>query len=183
MKTQTYILLFRGVGGATQLPTAPLRLALTAAGFKNVSTYINSGNAVVSSDLPREQVIARIADICRRKFNFTKLIFAPTLREWHQLIADNPFPKAAAIGKTLHAAVLSEKPSVVAIAALKAIAVQGEGIEVIGRVAYLHTPNGFGTSKFAKQFDKGIGVANTARNWNTVCKLHELASAAATDHV
>ena len=40
-----FVLLFRGVGGATQLPTAPLREALTEAGFENVATYINSGNA------------------------------------------------------------------------------------------------------------------------------------------
>jgi len=43
------------------------------------------------------------------------------------------------------------------------------------RVAYLHTPHGFGASKFAVKFDKGIGVANTARNWNTVLKLMEMA--------
>ncbi len=41
-----YILLFRGAGGATQLTVAPLREALTGAGFENVATYINSGNAV-----------------------------------------------------------------------------------------------------------------------------------------
>ena len=29
----------------------------------------------------------------------------------------------------------------------------------------------------AAKFDKGIGVVNTARNWNTVLKLHELALA------
>jgi hypothetical protein len=46
-----FILLFRGVGGATQLPTAPLREALTEAGFENVATYINSGNAILRSHL------------------------------------------------------------------------------------------------------------------------------------
>ena len=58
-------------------------------------------------------------------------------------------------------------------------AANGEGFEVIGKVAYIHTPNGFGTSKLAVKFDKGIGVPNTARNWNTVLKLAELADAAA----
>jgi uncharacterized protein (DUF1697 family) len=48
-------------------------------------------------------------------------------------------------------------------------------LAVVGNVAYLHTPNGFGTSKLAVKFDKGIGVTNTARNWNTVTKLRELA--------
>ena len=46
-------------------------------------------------------------------------------------------------------------------------------------MAYLHTPDGFGTSKLGEKFDKGIGVANTARNWNTVLKLLELARKAA----
>ena len=38
MPKTAYVLPFRGVGGATQLPTAPLREALTAAGFENVAT-------------------------------------------------------------------------------------------------------------------------------------------------
>ncbi len=42
-------------------------------------------------------------------------------------------------------------------------------------VCYLLTPNGLGTSKLAMKFDKGIGVVNTARNWNTVLKMRELA--------
>ncbi|MDP3896266.1 MAG: hypothetical protein Q8Q62_06290 [Mesorhizobium sp.] len=44
-------------------------------------------------------------------------------------------------------------------------------------MAYLRTPNGFGTSKLAVKFDKGIGVANTARNWNTAVRLGEMAEA------
>src|ERR1700688_4141605 len=88
-----YILLFRGVGGAAQLPTAPLREALTRAGFENVATYINSGNAVLRSHLAREKVVASVAKICEDKFGFTKAIYAPTLAEWETLIANNPFPK------------------------------------------------------------------------------------------
>ena len=174
-----YILLFRGVGGATQLPTAPLRQALTAAGFENVATYINSGNAVVRSSLARDKVIGLVADICKKKFSFTKAIFAPTLGEWSDLIENNPFPKAADVPKYLHAALLDEKPKAAVIEALRALATPRESIEIVGKVAYLHTPDGFGTSKLAAKFDKGIGVTNTARNWNTVLKLCELAGKAA----
>ncbi len=169
-----YILLFRGVGGATQLPVASLRDALTEAGFENVVTYINSGNAVLRSQLFREKVIASVAKICEEKFDFTKAIYAPTLEEWETLIANNPFPKFEA-GKHLHAAVLTGDPTKEAIEALRTHAVKGEAIEIVGRVAYLHTPFGLGTSKLGEKFDKGIGVANTARNWNTVLKLQELA--------
>src|SRR4051794_14053197 len=174
-----YILLFRGVGGATQLPTAPLREALTAAGFENVATYINSGNAVLRSELSREKVIAVVAEICKDRFNFTKAILAPTLDEWSALIANNPFPHAVEVPRSLHAAVLAEIPGKEAVGRLRAFATAGEGIEVVGRVAYLHTPDGFGTSKLAEKFDKGIGVVNSARNWNTVLKLMELVRKAA----
>jgi len=176
-----FILLFRGVGGgATQLPTAPLRKALTEAGFENVATYINSGNAVLRSHLPREKMIAAVAEICKDHFGFTKAILAPTLEEWSALIDNNPFPQAVATPKCLHAAVLAEKPSAEAVTRLRGFAAAaGEGIEVIGNVAYLHTPNGFGRSKLGEKFDRGIGVVNSARNWNTVLKLMELVRKAA----
>ena len=173
-KETVYIILFRGVGGATQLPTAPLRAALTEAGFTKVATYINSGNAVVASGLPRAKVVASIAKLCRENFAFDKDIDALTREEWREVIAKNPFPQAAA-GKHLHAAVLDRAPATEAVEAIRAVAVAGEAIEIVGKVAYLHTPHGFGTSKFAAKFDKAIGVANTARNWNTVLKMMELA--------
>lgn len=176
MKKQrtTYILLFRGVGGATQLPVAPLREALTEAGFTGATTYINSGNALVRSPLPREKVIATVARLCKEKFGFDKAIFAPTAAEWEAVIANNPFPKMAE-GKHVHAALLAGPPAPAAIKALRSLAVGGEALKVVEGVAYIHTPNGFGTSIFAARFDKGIGVVNTARNWNTVLKLGALA--------
>lgn len=90
----------------------------------------------------------------------------------------NPFPRFEA-GKHLHAAVLASDPARGSIERLRAHADACEAIEVVGRVAYLHTPNGSGTSKLGEKFDKWIGVANTARNWNTVLKLLELAKKAA----
>ena len=173
-----YIVLFRGVGGATQLPTAPLRVALTEAGFENVATYINSGNAVLRSHLSREKVIATVAKLCADKFGFAKAIYAPALAEWKALVANNPFPGFKE-GKHVHAAVLAGDPPKGAIEALRKHAVEGEAIELVEGVVYLHTPFGLGTSKLGEKFDKGIGVANTARNWNTVLKLQELAKKAA----
>lgn len=173
-KPTTYLLLFRGVGGATQLPVAPLREALTKAGFLDATTYINSGNALVRSPLPRAKVIAMVAEVCKKKFGFDKAIFAPTAAEWEAVIAHNPFPKMAE-GRHVHAALLAEPPAPAAIQALLSLAVGGEDLKVVKGVAYIHTPNGFGTSTFAARFDKGIGVVNTARNWNTVLKMSELA--------
>src|SRR6185503_20162062 len=104
MKRTTYLMLFRGVGGKTQLPVQALRKKLSEAGFENVATYINSGNAIVRSRLNRKKVVASIAELCRKHFDFDKAVFAPTLAEWEELIARNPFSKAAARAPiTVHA--------------------------------------------------------------------------------
>ncbi|HEV7252440.1 MAG TPA: DUF1697 domain-containing protein [Mesorhizobium sp.] len=170
-----YVILFRGVGGATQLPVKPLKAALEAAGFSQVATYINSGNAVLCSDLPCEEVVSRVAASCAETFGFGKAVFALTAAEWAGLIARNPFPDAADVGKLLHAAVLANEPEPVKAEALEALAeAGGDRFTVVGRVAYLHTPRGFSQSKLAEKFDKAIGVPNTARNWNTVLKLRQL---------
>src|SRR5262249_49043150 len=139
----------------------------------------NSGNAVLRSHLSREEVIASVAKICNGRFGFTKAIFAPTLEEWSALIANNPFPQAVATPKCLHAAVLAEQPTAEAGSRWRGFAAGGEGIEAVGDVAYRHTPDGFGRSKLAEKFDKGIGVVNSARNWNTVLKLMGLVRKAA----
>jgi uncharacterized protein (DUF1697 family) len=172
-----YIVLFRGVGGATQLPTKPLREALTAAGFKDVATYINSGNAVLSSRKSAASVTVDVARIARKEFGFDKAIHVVTREEWAELIENNPFPGAVDVPKFLHAAVLASTPEEGKVEALRSFAKDGESIEVVGKVAYLHTPEGFGTSKLAEKFDKGIGVPNTARNWNTVMALAKMADA------
>ena len=170
----TYLLLFRGVGGPVQLPVAELRAALSKAGFKNATTYINSGNALVRSALSREETLAKVAEICRKKFNYERTIFAPTAGEWAAVIKNNPFPKMAE-GKHVHAVMLAGAPDPAKLKSLEALAMGDEGLKVVKGVAYIHTPHGFGTSKLAEKFDKGIGVVNTARNWNTVLKMHELA--------
>jgi len=179
MTPTVYIILFRGVGGKTQLPVKPLREKLAGAGFENVATYINSGNAIVRSRHARKTVIKTIADLCREHFDFDKAIFAITLHEWRELIAGNPFAKQAAAAPTsVHAAVLEKAPAEADVEKLRSHAVEGEDVQVIGAVAYLHTPHGFGRSKLAEKFDKGIGVTNSARNWNSVLKLEELGAGA-----
>lgn len=176
----TFLLLFRGVGGPVQLPVAELRAALTKAGFKQATTYINSGNALIRSALSREETLAKVATLCKKRFNYERPIFIPTAAEWEAVIKHDPFPQKAE-GKHVHAVLLAEKPKSEAVKALQALAVDGEVLavhkETIGpyHLCYLHTPHGFGTSKLAEKFDKGIGTVNTARNWNTVLKMHALA--------
>lgn len=58
----SYLVLLRGinVGGKNKVPMAELRSLLERLGFENVSTYIASGNVLLSSDLSAAEVAARI---------------------------------------------------------------------------------------------------------------------------
>lgn len=63
-----YALLLRGVnvGAKTRLAMAELRAALESAGFEDVSTYLQSGNAVVS--VPGRSSAAKVAERVRAAF-------------------------------------------------------------------------------------------------------------------
>jgi uncharacterized protein (DUF1697 family) len=93
------------------------------------------------------------------------------------LIRENPFADTAEAGNRVHAVLVDEQPSAAAVEALKALAATEE--MVLGKdVLYLHTPDGFGRSKVAAALDKVLKVPLTARNWNTVLKLQQMAEAA-----
>ncbi len=181
MREEAFIVLFRGVGGKTQLPTKPLREALGEAGFKNVATWIASGNAVLTTKLGPEEARSRISAIVREKFGFSKAVMLVPLPAWSRLIAQNPFPEAVSEPTTLHAFILEAAPSRERIVALTAKAAASERVVVDGKALYFHAPKGFGVSKLPPVIDGTLGTESTARNWNTVRKLEELAKAAASN--
>lgn len=171
-----FIVLFRGVGGATQLPTTPLRKALGNAGFGDVSTYINSGNAVLSSGLTASETHGRIAEIARAGFGFDKEIMLVSRPDWERLIDGNPFPEVAHQPTTLHAFVLRKVPAESAVAALTARLAPHERMVVKENFLYLHVPAGFAASKLPPVIDRVLGTVSTARNWRTVLALGRLAA-------
>jgi uncharacterized protein (DUF1697 family) len=96
--------------------------------------------------------------------------------DWKKLIKQNPFPEAVDKPTSLHAFVLDGTPRKEAIEALTARAASHEHFVVNGKVLYFHAPEGFGLSKLPPVIDRTLGVVSTARNWNTVMKLMELAA-------
>lgn len=177
MSTTAYIILFRGVGGDTQLPVKRLREVLSEAGFANVSTYINSGNAVLSSALSESELAIAVAKLVRDKMGFEKHVLVRSLADWTKLIADNPFPQAETQPTTLHAYALEFQPSDEDIARLNSKVAGTERFAVKDRALYLHTPDGMGVSRFAPKIEPTLKTAMTARNWRTVLTLAQLARA------
>ena len=76
-KLTTYLVLFRGinVGGKNKVPMAELKALLTELGFEGVRTYIQSGNAVMRSELTAATIARKIEQVLPARFKLdTELI-------------------------------------------------------------------------------------------------------------
>lgn len=172
----TWIALLRGinVGGARKLPMADLRAILADAGCADVTTYIQSGNAVfthAARSAPKLET-----DLEQAIEAATGLHVPVRLRSAAQLAAvvrGNPFPGVEPT--KLVVLFLKDKPDPAALRSIDANAFAPEAFVARGREIYLHLPNGQGRAKLPQALGR-IKTPATARNWQTVMKLLDLAS-------
>jgi uncharacterized protein (DUF1697 family) len=174
------IVLLRGinVGGRVRVSMADLRGFLETLGFESVRTLLQSGNVVLEG--ARKGDLERVLETeSAKRLKLEVDYFVRTPREWDALIADNPF-QAEARKDPGHmiAMLLKDKPTAANVAALRALIPGRERVEAGTRHLYLVYPDGMGTSKFSSsRIESKLGTRGTARNWNTVLKLAELARA------
>jgi len=174
----TYIALFRAinVAGNMQLPMKDLVRVLENLGLHKVKTYIQSGNAVFDSTKKDAAALAKsIAATITGSHGFTPHVLVLKSTELEKAIGANPYPDAENDPATLHITFLSAVPKSPDLRTPASIKKDSEGFTLKGKWFYLHAPEGIGRSKLAARIEKSLGVAGTARNWRTVCKLAELA--------
>lgn len=167
------IALLRGVNvsGAGKLPMAEFRDMLAGIGLSGVRTYIQSGNAVFESDLAAPVLEAMIRDAIAARFGFAPETFVLTGEEMAAALADHPF--AGAEPKLVHVIFLRETPAPDE-AALRALALPGDGWHIGPRRFTLSTPGGYGTSKLADKLPKLLPAPMTARNLRTIAALQAM---------
>jgi len=175
----TYVALLRGVnlGGHKKINMEPLRTSFARLGFEDVQTYIQSGNVIFKTDaMSAAEVARRVEDKILSDFGFSVPVILRTAAELGKTLQNNPFtqPKGIEPAK-LHVFFLSGTPAKAAVRELEGLRIGTARLRCCGREVYLHTPDGFGRTKLPN-LDKVLSVIATARNWNTVNKLHELAS-------
>ena len=180
----TQILLLRGVnvGGHNRLPMADLRTLLDGLGYSDVATYLQSGNAVCNADDSPERVAARVAAALESGLGLSVPVVVRTMAQWAALVAANPLLALDDDPKRLHVTFLDGPPDVERVTALaeEAGELAPERIEVVGSDAFLHTPGGFGITRFTPSFlERRLGRVATTRNWRTVMALAELSAAGA----
>ena len=180
----TYVALLRAVnvGGTGKLSMAEFRKLLEGLGYKNVQTYIQSGNAVFDAPGSAAKVGAALATGLETLMGARVDVILRTHDELTRLIAANPFAKEAADdGARVAVAFLGGQASTAAAPTLKAIQekypARRDRYHLAGNHIYFHFPDGAGETKLVgKAVDKAIGVPGTGRNWNTVLKLHAMSA-------
>src|SRR5215469_3331685 len=95
-----HIAMLRGinVGGQKAIRMERLRSLCAALGFRNVETYLQSGNVVFLAGRQAPSSLgARIGDAIRRDFGFVVPVIVKTSREMADVVAGNPFLRARGI--------------------------------------------------------------------------------------
>lgn len=175
------IALLRGVnlGPSRRVAMAEVRRVLSEAGIAEVRSLLQSGNLVFDTpDKSDAAVEAAVEKALLDGLKLTTEVVVRTPAEWRAMIAANPFPGEAKNDPgRLVAVVLKTSPAADAEAAVNAIE-GSEQARVIGREAFIYYPDGQADTKVAgARLDKALGARGTARNWNTVLKLADLAGA------
>jgi uncharacterized protein (DUF1697 family) len=151
------------VGGTGKLPMAELKALCEGCGLTDVKTYIQSGNVVFKSRRGAGAVRDALQAAIAQRLGKTHEVFVRTPAQVRTLTTDSPFPAAAP--NRLHVYFLDEAPSEAALASVKHRTT--EEIHLAGSEAYVHYPDGMGTSKLSLPFAKN----GTARNMNTIVQV------------
>lgn len=163
------VLLLRGinVGGHGKLPMADLRGLLDAIGAGGAKTHLQSGNAVCPAAINPDMLVDQI----EASHGFRPKIIA--IDDWDARVARNPFPTD--FPKALHG-YFHDGPPLDPTQMLPILSAS-EALHPAAGVTWLHTPDGFGTSKIATKLERLAGRPVTARNWNTVSAISAMIEA------
>jgi uncharacterized protein (DUF1697 family) len=143
-----------------------------------VVTYLQSGNVVLTSDLAPETLERALERQILDGLGVDPLVMVRTRDELADVIDANPLSDVDIEPKRFQVSFLSAAPDPEVVRALEAADVAPERVAVHGREIYAWHPDGVQNSPLVKLMtDRKLGVAATARNWNTVTKLLTLADA------
>jgi uncharacterized protein (DUF1697 family) len=163
-----YIALLRAVnvGGTGKLPMTELKAMCEAAGFKQVQTYIASGNVVFKSAKTEAQVKATLENALAAYAGKPVGAMVRTAAEMAAVLSGNPFPDKASNRTAAHFLDAAPPADLMKTVSNKTNEEIGPGVREI----YVYYPDGMGQSKLKIPAAKN----GTARNMNTVAKLAEM---------
>jgi uncharacterized protein (DUF1697 family) len=181
-----HIALLRGinVGGNKKIAMAELRHLLGKLGFGNARSLLNSGNIIFETDrFAGSELEHVLEEETEKRFHVSIVYVVRTVKEWDRIIVRNPFTNEAERDPGhLLVMCLKERAKPNNVNILESAIVGPESVRADGNQLYLTYPAGIGVSKLTNVLiEKKLGTQGTARNWNTVLKLAELAHQAASE--
>ncbi|MGB7210314.1 MAG: DUF1697 domain-containing protein [Pyrinomonadaceae bacterium] len=173
-----YVALLRGINvtGKNMIKMEILRDTFTALGFKNVKSYINSGNLVFETAKTDDGKLAKkIHDAIQKDFGFNISVMVRSMAEIEEIVAWDPFKGQFESHKDVHVFFLNEKLTDEQEERLLAQGNENELFAILGRHIACLLKIHITDSAVGKGFiDKKLKVAATGRNWRTVTKLAEM---------
>ncbi|NLU76733.1 DUF1697 domain-containing protein [Streptomyces sp. HNM0575] len=173
----TYAALLRGinVGGHKKVPMAELRDVMAGLGWTGVRTYLQSGNAVFTTDDPDPG--GRLESAVAGHFGFEVRCLIRTAEELRAVADACPYPAAELDPAKLQVLFLEDPPEKGHFDSVDAADFAPDTFEHIGSAVYCYFPDGMGRSKLPAALEAvRPKVTMTGRNWRTVQRLIELAS-------
>ena len=176
-----YVAMLRGVNvsGHSTIKMEALRGLCQGLGFRNVDTYVQSGNIVFQTLLESPAAISkRIGETLLQSFGFNTPVIVRTSKEMRNVIVNNPFLKEKDIDSTkLHVTFLSETAQKGSAKELEILATSPDRFYPASHEIYLYCPGGYGRTKFSNNaIEKALSVKATTRNWKTTNTLFEMVS-------
>jgi uncharacterized protein (DUF1697 family) len=172
------IALLRGInlGPRRRIAMGDLRDLLTGLGYGDVRTLLQSGNVVLTSDEPPERLARALEEQIAAGLGVDPQVVVRSRDELADVVDRNPLRDVATEPRRYQVSFLSGEPDPEFVRELEAADVAPERVAVSGREIYAWHPNGIIRSPLVKLMsEQRLGVAATARNWNTVTKLLALA--------
>lgn len=174
----TYVALLRGVnvGKAKRVPMADLREVLAGLACTDVTTLLNSGNAVFKSAARSPAgCAAMIARALAERFEFDVPVVVKSASELAAVVDGNPLHFTESDHSSLLVAFVKDPGQLARLRRLDSLVVPPEQYAVGSHGAYLLCASGLLASKAGAALLGKAGLAATTRNWATVLKLHALA--------
>jgi uncharacterized protein (DUF1697 family) len=169
----TFVVLVRGVtpSGKNRLPMSRFRRVLEEAGFGHVRTYIQTGNAVIDTDLPAHEVEISIREHIRKAIGPDLAVIVRTGPELEDALEANPFRSGHDISRVFFV-LLAEDPPEETVRDLLSWDLSPEKLAFSDRTAYMYIPGQYGRGTLSGNFlERKLGVAATMRNFNTMSRL------------
>lgn len=171
------VALLRGinVGSAQRIAMATLRELVSAQGYSDVSTHLQSGNLLLASPLSPDEVARDVEQLITRELGLDVAVVVRTRDELAGAVARNPLLDVATDPARMLVSFLDAAPEPATLDGVDARDFAPERFALVGRELYLWCPEGILASRLVKTLsDKRLGVTATARNWRTVTRLLEL---------